>query len=113
MNIKVLFSFIIMDKEPSQESILIKKMLENLDEITHHITYEDDDELKLWKEKIESYSNTIENCPHQCPGLPARMRTAQPSSLPDVNLHQEARTQVSLEIAQLELPQKIRKLRKE
>ena len=100
-------------KFDTQESALIKKMIEDHVFTRHHISYDDDDANK-WKRKLDSYAQEpTGNCPHQCPGLPARMRTAQPSSSPDAILHQEARTQVSLEIAQLELPKKIRRLRTE
>ena len=97
------------NKFATQESALIKRMIEDHLFTRHHISYEDDDPA-IWKRKLDSYAQeSTENYPHQCPGLLARMRPAQPFSLPDENLHQEARKQVSLEIAQLELPKKIRR----
>ena len=101
------------EKDDSPESILIKKMVEDAIYTRHHITYEDDEEIKRWKNRLHEQNHTNVSCLRRCPRLPARTQIVLPSFSPDESLPQEARTQVSLEISRFELPKKIRRIQME
>ena len=100
------------DKYDSQVSILIKKMIEEEFNTSHSINYDDNDISDI-KNHLEDLGKSKQSSLHQCLRLPVHKRIAQPSFLPDEILPQEARTQVCLEIQQLELPKKTHTLQKE
>ena len=87
-----------MSNDNSHISILINRMITESDLTRFSITYDDD-------------STNHQN--HQLEQLLPHKRTAQLFSLPDEYQRQAIQKLVSQEIAQLELPRKIRRYRKE
>ena len=81
-----------MSNDKSHVSILIQQMRKERLLTRSTVTYDD----------INHRRQSMQSLPH--------MLTVQPSSLPDENLRQAARTQVSQELLPLELPRKIRKI---
>ena len=70
------------EKDDSPESILIKKMVEDAIYTRHHITYEDDEEIKKWKNRLHEQNHTNVSCLRRCPRLPARTQLVLPSFHP-------------------------------
>ena len=86
-----------MDENPSEISILIKKLENNYDFIRHRVETDVEEEI--------SNLLALQEPPHT--------PSVQPSFLHDDCPHLEAQRQVYQEIRQLVLPQKIRNLKRE